>query len=136
VERPDRILRGPGEKVFGQLVRYGIAAASGYLLAIAFYTGELSIGVPPYLGLGIAFAVNGLYNFGLMRLWAFPPTGRGIRSDLSRFCAVATASFAVNYASFAVLYSAIGLAAATAQRLAILVAAPVTFLANRLWSFG
>jgi putative flippase GtrA len=124
-----------GERLTGQLFRYGIVAGSGYLLAIAFYTGELAIGIPPYLGLGVAFMLNGLYNFALIRIWAFPPSGRSVRSELSRFCVVAAGSFVVNYASFAGLYSGVGLAAATSQRLAILIAAPVTFFANRLWSF-
>lgn len=130
------ILRNPPtEHPMGQLVRYGIVAGCGYLLAIAAYSGELAIGIAPYLALGIAFVLNGIFNFALIRLWAFPPSGRSAGSDLSRFCAVAAASFVVNYASFAVLYSGIGIAAATSQRLAIIIAAPVTFLANRLWSF-
>ncbi|HTW42741.1 MAG TPA: GtrA family protein [Solirubrobacteraceae bacterium] len=119
-----------------QLIRYGIVAGCGYLLAIAFYAGELAVGIAPYLAFGIVFVVNGLFNFALIRAWAFPPSGRSIASDLRRFCVVAAASFVVNYASFATLYSAIGLGAATAQRLAILIAAPLTFLANRMWSFG
>jgi len=129
------ISRAPGERLPGQLLRYGVVAGSGYLLAIACYSGELAIGIPPYAGLGVAFVLNGLYNFTLIRLWAFPPSGRSLRSDLARFCIVAAGSFVVNYASFALLYSAIGLPAATSQRLAILIAAPVTFFANRLWSF-
>ncbi len=119
-----------------QLVRYGLVAVCGYLVAIALYSGELAIGVPPYLGLGVAFVANGIFNFALVRCWAFPPSGRDVKSDFVRFCAVAAASFVVNYASFAILYSAVALHAATAQRLAILIAAPVTFLANRLWSFA
>jgi putative flippase GtrA len=125
----------PGEQISGQLVRYGIVVGSGYLLAIALYAGELAIGVTPYPALGLAFVLNGLYNFALVRLWAFPPSGRRFHSDLGRFCVVATASLGVNYGSFAALYSGAGLAATTAQRLAIVIAAPVTFLANRLWSF-
>ncbi|MGO8904813.1 MAG: GtrA family protein [Solirubrobacteraceae bacterium] len=125
----------PTHRGSAQLVRYGIVAGCGYLFAVAFYTGELAIGVAPYVALGVAFVLNGLFNFALIRLWAFPPSGRGVRSDLTRFCVVAAVSFAVNYASFAILYSAVGLAATTAQRLAILIAAPVTFLANRLWAF-
>jgi putative flippase GtrA len=117
------------------LARYGLVVGSGYLLAVAFYSGELALGIAPYLGLGIAFVLNGAYNFTLIRSWAFSPSGRGVRSDLTRFCAVAAISFGVNYAAFAVLYSLLQLAAAPAQRLAILLAAPVTFLGNRLWSF-
>ncbi len=119
----------------GQLVRYGLVVASGYLLAIAFYSGELAIDIHPYLAFGIAFVLNGMYNFAFIRLWAFPPSGRSVGSDLGRFCVAAGFSLVVNYASFAVLYSSINLAATTAQRLAVLIAAPVTFLINRLWSF-
>jgi putative flippase GtrA len=124
-----------GEQLLGQLGRYGIVVVSGYVLAIAFYAGEIALDIAPYLALGIAFVLNGLYNFALIRLWAFPPSGRGLRRDLARFSVVAAVSFVVNYASFAVLYSAIGLSAVGSQRLAILIAAPVTFFANRLWAF-
>lgn len=136
MEPINRLLRSaPDGRVASQLVRYGVVAGSGYLLAIALYTGELAIGVAPYPALGIAFVLNGLYNFTLMRIWAFPPSRRGVRSDLGRFCSVAAFSLVVNYLSFAALYSGADLAATTAQRLAILIAAPITFLANRLWSF-
>ncbi len=121
--------------ITGQLLRYGAVAGSGYLLAIAFYSLEIDIGVAPYLALGVAFMLNGLYNFALMRRFVFPPSGRRVHVDLSRFCVVAAGSFVVNYASFAVLYSLIGLHAETSQRIAILIAAPVTFFANRLWGF-
>jgi len=130
------ILQGaPGRGAVGQLLRYGSVVASGYLLAIAFYARELVLGISPYPALGVAFVLNGLVNFTLLRMWAFPPSGRSIGSDLSRFCIVAAASFVVNYASFAILYSAGGLRAVTAQRVAIVIAAPITFLANRLWAF-
>jgi putative flippase GtrA len=131
-----RELQGaPSDAAKRQIIRYGIVVGSGYALAIAAYSGELSIGIPPYAGLGVAFALNALFNFALIRLWAFPPTGRTLGSDLMRFSVVAAASFLVNYSSFALLYSIIGFAAATSQRLGIIIAAPVTFLANRIWSF-
>ncbi|MGA9876178.1 MAG: GtrA family protein [Solirubrobacteraceae bacterium] len=125
----------PAEHFAAQLIRYGIVAGCGYLLAIVVYSGELAIGIRAYPALGIAFVLNGIFNFTLIRLWAFPRSGRQVRSDFNRFCLVAAGSFVVNYASFAVLYSGIGISAVTAQRLAILIAAPITFLANRFWSF-
>jgi putative flippase GtrA len=118
-----------------QAVRYALAAGFGYVLAIAVYSGELAVGIAPYLGLGVAFVLNGVSNFALIRLWVFPSSGRSLGSDLGRFCTVAAASFVVNYATFAVLFSLLGLAADTSQRLGILIAAPVTFLGNRAWSF-
>jgi putative flippase GtrA len=136
MRRPIETLRQPpNDRVGGQLFRYGIVVGCGYLLAIAAYSGELGLGIAPYLALGIAFVLNGLFNFALLRAWTFPPSGRPVTTDLARFCMAAAASFVVNYASFALLYSFVGLAADVSQRLAILLAAPVTFLANRLWSF-
>jgi putative flippase GtrA len=116
-------------------VRYGAVVGSGYVLAIALYSGELAIDIAPYPALGVAFTLNGIYNFALIRLWAFPPSGRGVRSDLLRFCVVATISLGVNYASFAALYSALGIAAQWSQRAAIVIAAPITFAFNRAWAF-
>ena len=124
-----------GGRVAREILRYGVVVACGYLLAIVLYSVELDIGVPAYAGLGIAFVLNGLFNFSLLRVWVFPPSGRGVGSDLGRFCIAAALSAVVNYAAFAVMYSAIGMHATLAQRLAIVIAAPVTFLANRLWSF-
>jgi putative flippase GtrA len=118
-----------------QLIRYAVIVSCGYLLAITIYSGELSVGIAPYLGLGVAFVLNGAFNFLLLRTWAFPSSGRGIGSEIGRFCVVAVASFMVNYAVFAVLYSAIGIAPDTSQRIGILIAAPVTFAGNRVWSF-
>ncbi len=123
------------EHAIGQIVRYGVVAGTGYLLAIGLYSGELALGIAPYVALGIAFVLNGVFNFMLMRVWVFPRSGRRAHIEFGRFCIVAAVSFVVNYTSFAVLYSGIGLHATTAQRLAILIAAPVTFFANRLWSF-
>jgi putative flippase GtrA len=127
--------KSTAERPVRQLARYAIVVGCGYLLAVAIYAGQLAIGIAPYLALGIAFILNGLFNFTCLRAWAFPSTGRGWSSDLRRFCVVAAASFVVNYASFAVLYSAIGFGAGTSQRLAIVIAAPVTFLANQIWAF-
>jgi putative flippase GtrA len=118
-----------------QLLRYAAVVGSGYLLAIALYPGVLALDVAPYLAFGIVFVLNGLYNFALLRAWVFAPSGRRALHDLARFALIAALSLLVNYAAFSVLYSALSLAASAAQRLAIFLAAPVTFAANRLWSF-
>jgi putative flippase GtrA len=118
-----------------QLLRYGAVVGSGYLLAIACYPLELAIGIPPYLAFGITFVANGAYNFGLLRAWVFEPSGRRLRSEIGRFSLVAALSLLVNYAAFTALYATAALSASAAQRTAIVLAAPVGFLANRMWSF-
>ena len=49
---------------------------------------------------------------------------------------VAALSLVVNYSTFALLYTVAGLPALLAQALAIIVAVPVGFIANRNWSFA
>lgn len=119
----------------GQLFRYLLVGGCGYVLAMACYAGATAIGIPPYPAVAAVFVLNGAFNFTLFRLWAFPPSGRAVTGELRRFCLVALASLAVNYASFAILYSLVGIPAVPAQAVAIVVATPVGFLANRSWSF-
>lgn len=127
--------RPADDRAFGQMVRYVLAAGVGYLLSLAIYALALAIGVPPYPAIVISFVLNGLFNFYVVRAWAFPSSGRRAHEDLTRFCVVAAGSLVINYGSFAVLYSLLGLPALVAQALAIAIAAPFGFLANRLWSF-
>jgi putative flippase GtrA len=120
----------------GQLVRYLIVGGCGYVLAMAFYAGELAVGVPPYPAILGAFVLNGVFNFLLLRHWAFPRSGRRSIAEAPRFVVVALGSLAVNSSSFALLYSVLGLPPVPAQALAIVIATPVGFVANRQWSFG
>ncbi len=119
-----------------QFLRYAIVAGLGYLGALAVYAVLLAAGVPPYPAVVIVFVTNGITNFLGVRAWAFPASGRAPRSELARFAVVALLSLLVNYSCFALLYTVAGLPALLAQALAIVVAAPVGFLLNRLWSFS
>src|SRR5262249_38792235 len=49
--------RSPSSHGGVQLIRYGIVVVCGYVLAIVLYSGELAIGIEPYLALGIAFVL-------------------------------------------------------------------------------
>lgn len=134
--RPALLTRDVVEHPFAQMLRYGAVAGCGYVLAIAVYAGALAIGVPPYPAIIIAFVLNGLFNFAVIRIWAFPPSGRRPSSELRRFAVVAAGSLIINYGSFAILYSVLDVPATLAQAIAIAIAAPFGFIANRLWSFG
>jgi putative flippase GtrA len=123
------------ETMSGQLLRYLIVGGCGYMLAMGCYWAGTAIGIPPYPAVTLVFLLNGVFNFALFRLWVFPRSGRAVCSELRRFAAVAVASLTVNYLAFALLYSGVGLPAVPAQAIAIVVATPVGFLANRWWSF-
>ena len=119
-----RHLRLPADDHAGnQALRYLIVGGCGYVLALAAYALLVAVGVPPYPAVVVVFVLNGLFNFVMVRIWAFPPSGRQASSELTRFCVVAAGSLVINYGSFAVLYSALGLPATIAQGLAIAIAA-------------
>lgn len=129
-------LRAPADdRASTQFLRYLIVGGCGYVLAVATYALEIAVGVPAYPAVFVVFVLNGLFNFAMVRLWAFPSSGRRAHHDLVRFGVVAAGSLVINYSTFALLYTVLGLPATPAQGLAIAVAAPFGFLANRLWSF-
>ena len=132
-----RDLRRPAdERATNQLVRYVVVAGLGYCFAVGVYALELAIGVPEYPAVAGVFVLNGRFNFVGVRLWAFPPSGQKAHRDLGRFAVVAGGSLIINYTSFYLLFSVAGLPALLAQALAIAIAAPLGFVANRLWSFA
>jgi putative flippase GtrA len=132
-QRPDA---SPAPETGTQLIRFLIVGGCGYVLAMAIYSGQIAAGVSTYAAVPAAFILNGLFNFTLNRLWTFPPSGRPVTSELGRFCAVAALSMIVNYGALYLLHDGAGLAAVPAQALAIIIATPVGFLGNKLWSFG
>ena len=105
------------------------------MLALVCFAGATTLGASPYPAVVLVFVLNGMFNFALFRLWAFPRSNRTVGSEARRFMAVAVLTLAVNYAIFALLYSVVGLAAVPAQALAIVGATPTSFVANRAWSF-
>ena len=133
---PSGVVAGRGSESAGQLTRYVIVGACGYVLAMALYAAEIAAGVDPYVAVPPVFVANGLFNFFLNRLWSFPPSGLLLRTELGRFCVVALGSLVVNYASLYVLHDVAGNPPVPAQALAIVIATPVGFLGNKLWSFN
>jgi putative flippase GtrA len=126
----------PASESAGQLTRYVIVGACGYLLAMALYAVEIAAGVDAYVAVPPVFVANGLFNFFLNRHWSFPRSGLPLRTELGRFCVVAVGSLAVNYTSLYLLHGVAGLPPVPAQALAIVIATPVGFLGNKLWSFN
>lgn len=103
---------------------------------MALYSALIALEVSPYVALPPVFVLNGLYNFSLARVWAFPASGRPLRQELTRFCAVAVVSLIANYAFLFLLHDGFGMPAVPAQALAIALSVPVGFLGNKLYSFG
>jgi len=119
-----------------ELLRFLLVGGCGYVLAMLLYAGEIAIGVSAYAAVPPVFVANGLFNFTLNRHWSFPRSGRRIHDELGRFAIVAAVSLLVNYAALYLLHGVGDVPAVPAQALAVVVATPVGFLGNKLFSFA
>jgi dolichol-phosphate mannosyltransferase len=120
-----------------ELVRFGLVGASGYIVNLVVFTvivhgfdaGHRVAALGAFL---VAVANNFLWN----RRWTFRGHTELARRQAVRFLVVSVAAFAVNLAILEVLVSVVGLPEVPAQAIAIAAATPLSFLGNKLWTFG
>ncbi len=119
-----------------QLVRFACVGASGYAVNLATFASAVHFaGLDYRLAATAAFLVAVTNNFFWNRHWTFDArTGRAA-FQAARFFTVSVAAFVFNLAALQALVTAGGLAEVPAQALAIVVATPVSFAGNKLWSF-
>jgi putative flippase GtrA len=120
---------------WAQLMRFGVVGASGYILNLAVYWIGLRAGLEYRAAATAAFAVALVNNFGWNRLWTFRGATGPLHGQAFRFIVVSVAAFLVSLAILSVLVRDLGVAKLLAQAIAIVAVTPVSFLANKLWSF-
>lgn len=119
-----------------QLGRFVLVGASGFALNLVIYGALLHATEMPYvLAAVISNSVAIANNFVLHRIWTFQATGDRKRHQASRFLLVCGLGFAINIAVLTVLVEAVGISKLLAEAVAAATAAPVTFVANRQWTF-
>lgn len=127
--------RFPG--VTGELVRFAVVGASGYIVNLAVYALLLDAGVD-YLPAAVgAFTVAVVNNYSWNRLWTFRiAAASGTASEQgARFLVVSLGSLCANLAllhTFVALHTDRLLAQATA----ILLVTPLNFLGSKMWAFA
>lgn len=120
-----------------QLLRFLVVGASGYAVNLAvFYVVVHPLGADYRVGASAAFVVALANNFFWNRHWTFEANAGHAGFQAARFVLVSLAAFAVNLVALELLVQAGGVAEMPAQALAILIATPVNFLGNKLWSFA
>jgi putative flippase GtrA len=120
-----------------QLVRFGLVGASGYVVNLAVFAALVHGADVHYRPAAVvAFLVAVANNFGWNRRWTFRARAGHAGSQAARFLVVSVAAFAVNLALLEVLVAGFGLPEVPAQALAIACATPLSFLGNKLWTFG
>ena len=120
-----------------QLIRFALVGASGYVVNLAvFATLVPGLGADYRAGATGAFLVAVANNFVWNRRWTFAARDGRRRRQATRFLAVSVAAFLVGLGLLHLLVAGAGMGEVPAQALAIVLATPLSFLGNKLWSFA
>ena len=120
-----------------QLVRFACVGASGYVVNLAVFTVCVhALSLNYRLAALVAFLVAVTNNFVWNRHWTFDARDGHAGHQSARIFAVSVAAFCFNLAALEILVSVGGVAEVPAQAIAIVLATPVSFAGNKLWSFA
>lgn len=120
-----------------QLVRFAAVGASGYVVNLAVFTASVHLlGIDYWLAAVPAFLVSVANNFWWNRHWTFDARGGHAAFQAARFLAVSVAAFLFSWVMLRLLVERAGLPEVLAQAIAIVTATPLSFLGQKLWSFG
>jgi dolichol-phosphate mannosyltransferase len=117
-----------------QVFRYCVVGGSGYVVNLAAFL--VADRVMPYmLAFAAAFVLAATSNFVWNRVWTFRVRHGVPHHQYARFLTVSAMALCLDLAVLRALVEAGGMAKVSAAALAILVATPVSFLGNKLWTF-
>jgi dolichol-phosphate mannosyltransferase len=120
-----------------QLVRFAVVGASGYAVNLAVFAAAVHAGGVNYRAAAVAaFLVAVANNFAWNRGWTFQARDGHAGFQAARFFTVSVAAFLVSFVVLQGLVDAAGVEKVTAQATAILIATPLNFIGNKLWSFS
>jgi putative flippase GtrA len=119
-----------------QLVRFALVGASGYVVNLAVFTLLVHGAAVNYRLAAVgAFVVAVANNFTWNRRWTFRARGGHAGSQAARFLVVSVVALGVNLAILELLVAGFELPEVPAQAVAIVLATPLSFLGNKLWTF-
>jgi putative flippase GtrA len=119
-----------------QLMRFSAVGATGYVVNLATFTVCVHVlGLDYRLAATAAFVVAVTNNFLLNRRWTFDARAGHAGFQAARFFTVSLLAFGFNLAALELLVQVGGLAEVPAQAIAIVVATPMNYVGNKLWSF-
>ena len=117
-----------------ELLRYCTVGASGYIVNLVVF--KIALDYLPYpVAFTVAFVVAATSNFVWNRLWAFRVTHGVPHHQYARFLTVSLAVLVFDLCTLAFMIEVLGMAKVEAAAIAIVIATPISFLGNKLWSF-
>ncbi len=118
-----------------QFVRFCAVGVSGYAVNLAVYAALLEAGMHYLAAAGIAFLVAAASNYLWNRTWTFRTSEAPVLGQGARALVVSALSLGANQLFLLVLVTA-GAGRLAAQAVAIVLATPFSFAANKLWAFA
>jgi dolichol-phosphate mannosyltransferase len=118
-----------------QFVRFCAVGASGYAINLAVYAALLVAGLHYLAAAAIAFLVAAASNYLWNRTWTFRTSDAPVLGQSARALVVSALSLGANQL-FLVALVAAGAGHLAAQAVAIVLATPFSFAANKLWAFA
>lgn len=118
---------------WAQLVRFCMVGGSGWIVNLVVFSVLVASGLHYVPAAVVSFAVAWCSNFVLNRIWTFRREGP-IVAQGARHLAVSLGALAINLVILQTLVS-LGLVPIGAQAIAIVLVAPLSFMANRRWAF-
>jgi dolichol-phosphate mannosyltransferase len=119
-----------------QLGKFLLVGLSGYVVNLAVFTFSLKVLAVHHIAAAtIAFGVAVMNNFWWNRHWTFAARGGHAGFQAARFFAVSVTAFLIQVAILELLITNAGMAKVLAQAVSLVLATPVNFIGNKLWSF-
>jgi putative flippase GtrA len=119
-----------------ELFKFGVVGATGYVINLIVFATLVGPGdvhhIPAAVG---AFLVAVTNNFIWNRHWTFDAADGHAGHQAWRFLAVSVAGLGVNLIALTLLVDVAGAPELPGQALAVAIAMPVNFVANKMWTF-
>jgi putative flippase GtrA len=120
-----------------QLIKFCLVGGSGYVVNLSVFALATEVLALHHLvGATVAFLVAVTNNFWWNRHWTFRAGGGHPGFQAARFLAVSVAAFVVAASVLELLVSVLGAPELPAQAISIIVATPLNFVGNKMWSFA
>jgi dolichol-phosphate mannosyltransferase len=129
------VIRATRRLLENQFVRFCAVGASGYAVNLAVYATLLEAGMHYLAAAAIAFLVAAGSNYLWNRTWTFRTSDAPVLRQGARAVVVSALSLGANQLFLVVLVAA-GAGHLAAQAVAIVLATPFSFAANKLWAFA
>ena len=119
-----------------QLGKFLLVGLSGYVVNLAIFAFSLKVLAVHHIAAAtIAFGVAVMNNFWWNRHWTFSAREGHAGFQAARFFTVSVCAFLIQVAILELLVTSADLPKILAQAISLVLATPVNFLGNKMWSF-